>query len=113
MIEISQDLPTHFARGFGSLARLDRAYITTPPWMLQQLVINCSLIGDPVALVAKGVSDHGAVNVQISTKAAKNRQPQPIPKMGHLGPKLLALPQSSMRTSEVVSVQPYQQMGNS
>ena len=79
MTEIAQADPTHFCKGNGLLSRLDRIYVSTPPWALLQMQVTC-VSQDPYRLFQEGLSDHAAVTAVFATRSALPGHHRPIPR---------------------------------
>ena len=79
LIEIAQLEPTHFTRSTDATARLDRAYVAAPAWIVALSGTTCHSLDDPVTLDAEGISDHSAVKISFSRVPARSAELQAIP----------------------------------
>ena len=78
--EVHQNMPTHYVPGNSSMGRLDRIYITTPPWILQMVKATCSISESCKTLYDSGISDHSAVSMSIGLAPQLPPTLWPIPK---------------------------------
>ena len=78
--ELTQKSPTHYHAATASCSRIDRSFITTPPWMLTQFCFHGSVAESPVRLHEQHLSDHSPTIFTISLSRQKRRNQQPIAK---------------------------------
>ena len=75
--EIGADGVTHYFAASGTLARLDRAYVSLPRWQLA-LLRTVAVRHDPVRLREQGLSDHAPLNFSIAPVSSSVKY-KPIP----------------------------------
>lgn len=61
-------------------SRLDRVYISWPPWVLMQLRATANVVLPVPKCAAMGLSDHAPVRISLSCKRMLPRSSRPIPK---------------------------------
>ncbi len=79
LLEVHDDVPTHYTSSSKTLSRIDRIFISSPSWMALQLRLNISLKMDPEAVHAEEISDHTPITLPISARDRLDRDAQPIP----------------------------------
>ena len=68
MVDISGNVETRFDSASGLVARLDRVYVSTPPWLLTLLSVRARVVASPVQLHSEGISDHAPAMITISDR---------------------------------------------
>ena len=70
--------PSHFDRGTGTVARLDRFTLMGAAHAWSRIQVVTKVTPDPVALDHKGISDHAPVGITMQPKAPRASAAQPI-----------------------------------
>ena len=78
-MEIYQSHDTHFNASTQATGRITRAFTAAPTWLLLQLGVKATRIGDPVALHQQCVSDHAPVTITFHVKPQLPPEQRPIP----------------------------------
>ena len=79
LVEIQQGSPTHFCVGSHSMSRLDRVYVSVPPYMLTMMSAKCTVTCCPRWSHDKRLSDHAPVACALSPRCTVSPDSQPIP----------------------------------
>ena len=79
LVEIQQQSPTHFAAGSHSMTRLDRVYVSIPPYMLRMMSAKCTVSCCPRRLHDKRLSDRAPVVCALSPRPLVSADTRPIP----------------------------------
>eukprot|EP00959_Pyramimonas_sp_CCMP1952_P052416 1095686-Pyramimonas_sp.AAC.1 len=58
MTEVDPHIPTHYTEQPQQCTRIDKIYISTPPWMLLQWRARADVPLAPEVLYDRGISDH-------------------------------------------------------
>ena len=79
LVEIQQGSPTHYCAGSHSMTRLDRVYVSIPPYMLTMMSAKCTVTCCPRWSHDKRLSDHAPVACALSPRTVVSADSQPIP----------------------------------
>ena len=80
LTEIQQCMPTHYTACSSSLSRLDRIYVSMPPWMLVLLKARCSLLFSAKWGHEQRISDHAMVRCSLEIVPQLPPEERPIPR---------------------------------
>ena len=79
LVEIQQGSPTHYCAGSHSMTRLDRVYVSIPPYMLTLMSAKCTVTCCPRWSHDRGLSDHAPVACALSPRTVARPDSRPIP----------------------------------
>eukprot|EP00959_Pyramimonas_sp_CCMP1952_P142688 2987255-Pyramimonas_sp.AAC.1 len=80
MTEVDPEIPTHYTEQSQQCTRIDKIYISTPPWMLLQWCARADVPLAPEVLYDRGISDHAPAHLRFAHRQQEeNGQLQPIP----------------------------------
>ena len=68
LVDIGSDPDTRYDSASRLCSRLDRTYVSISTWMIMQLLLQCSVVHDPVSLHDQQISDHAPVIFSIAEK---------------------------------------------
>ena len=79
LVEIQQCSPTHYCSASHSMSRLDRVYVSIPPYLLTMMSAKCTVTSCPRWSHDKRLSDHAPVACVFSPRSSVHPDSQPIP----------------------------------
>jgi len=80
MVEVSHNLDTHYSAWKSLCSRIDRIYVSLPPWLVIQLSLVPRVYRDPKAMHEDGLSDHSPFSVTVFAKKPLPPERRPISK---------------------------------
>eukprot|EP00959_Pyramimonas_sp_CCMP1952_P301537 6308874-Pyramimonas_sp.AAC.1 len=79
MVEAGPELPSHYAEQSQQCARMDKIYISSPPWLLIQWRAKVGIPVAPDTLFDRGMSDRAPVHLRLAARSPEDSERQPIP----------------------------------
>ena len=68
MSEIVSPAPTHWSEAHRCASRIDRAFVSSPPWMLTQMFVAANVVDEAEEIHRQGLSDHAMVVLAMNIK---------------------------------------------
>lgn len=79
MVELAQPAHTRMSEGaVPALSRIDRVYISAPPWIILQLEAQVGTIGTVDSFVARSISDHAPVTAVLAPRRPRAQHGRPL-----------------------------------
>ncbi|CAK0825692.1 unnamed protein product, partial [Prorocentrum cordatum] len=66
MTEVDPEIPTHYIEQSRQCSRIDKIYISSPPWLLLQWCARADVPLAPEDLYDRGISDHAPVHLRFA-----------------------------------------------
>ncbi len=78
-VEICCDAPSHYYAASNSFNRIDKWFVSLPPWMITSFKVEIAIVDNPQVMLKTGLSDHSPVLMSLRLAAPKDRRSSSIP----------------------------------